>query len=167
MLQFRMYRLLGRGSWRCRSAVARVGCMPRPVPSSSRAFVNYHPIGGEPDDCFTREEEDMEFGLDFTQGGLHPIELDDVVGSKYRVIHKLAVSDTWSSSVWIAQDVAEQRLVALKVWRADRSLGAHQERKIINHLNQSCPAQVTTGAIPRILDEFMIHGQYIFSMAGS
>ena len=66
--------------------------------------------------------------------------------------------------MWIARDTTEERLVSLKVWRADESHSAYRERDMINHLLTSFPSQVADGAIPEVIHDLMIHGKYFWRL---
>lgn len=61
--------------------------------------------------------DDIEDIQRYRLGGFHPVHIGDVLGHKYRVLHKLGCGGF--STVWLARDLADQRLYALKILAAD------------------------------------------------
>ncbi len=61
--------------------------------------------------------DDIEDIQRYRPGGFHPVDIDDVLGHKYRVLHKLGCGGF--STVWLARNLADQRLYALKILAAD------------------------------------------------
>ncbi|TGJ83767.1 hypothetical protein E0Z10_g5009 [Xylaria hypoxylon] len=80
--------------------------------------------------------EDTELIDDYETGGYHPIHIGDRLGSKgrFNVVHKLGFGG--HSTVWLAQDEAEGRYVALKVAVAANN-HVLRERSIIQALEES------------------------------
>jgi serine/threonine-protein kinase SRPK3 len=79
--------------------------------------------------------EDLEM---YAPGGLHPIDIGDVIGDRYKVIHKLG--NGASATVWLARDLPENRYVAVKVLAADCYYMGEIEVSINLHLRQKMPA---------------------------
>ncbi|PSR94657.1 hypothetical protein PHLCEN_2v4389 [Hermanssonia centrifuga] len=65
--------------------------------------------------------EDLE---EYRPGGLHPVAIGDTFASgRYRVLHKLGSGGT--STIWLARDrQPSERLMTLKVMRAEQSAKA-------------------------------------------
>nr|POE94416.1 fad-dependent monooxygenase nscc [Quercus suber] len=61
--------------------------------------------------------ENVECVEMYKPGGYHPVNLGDVLGRKYKVIHKLGHGGF--AIVWLARDVEQHQYVALKILRAD------------------------------------------------
>jgi serine/threonine protein kinase len=70
--------------------------------------------------------EDVEM---YRPGGFHPVNLGDVLGHKYKVIHELG--NGGFATVWLARVLGEQRYVAIKIPRAD---SPNKEIPILMHL---------------------------------
>ncbi|OJJ46586.1 hypothetical protein ASPZODRAFT_132656 [Penicilliopsis zonata CBS 506.65] len=68
---------------------------------------------------FERIYDVVEPVEEYRPGGYHPVQLKDVLHSRYEVIGKLAFGQ--SSTVWAAKDRKIQRQVALKILKADAS----------------------------------------------
>lgn len=63
------------------------------------------------------EEPDVEFACEdinlYPKGFCYPISISDIIVERYRIIHKLGHGAF--STVWVAQDMTENRDVALKI----------------------------------------------------
>ncbi|KAJ8127683.1 hypothetical protein O1611_g5953 [Lasiodiplodia mahajangana] len=96
------------------------------------------------------ELDDIEDVERYRPGGFHPIQISDVLGGKYRVLHKLGCGGF--STVWLARDSTDQRLYAVKALAAD---APENELDIIRYLRN------TVGAHRNVLslhDYFTIQG---------
>ncbi|KAJ9155232.1 Kinase-like protein [Pleurostoma richardsiae] len=71
------------------------------------------------------ECEDLE---NYEPGGFHPVHLDDVYDSRYRVVHKLGFGGF--STVWLARETLTNRWVALKIVVA-RESPTYDDRSVI------------------------------------
>ncbi|OJJ78121.1 hypothetical protein ASPBRDRAFT_71356 [Aspergillus brasiliensis CBS 101740] len=94
---------------------------------------------------------------EYQPGGYHPVMIGDILHHRYRIVDKLGHGGY--STVWLAQDVAIKRYVALKVNTAD----AHQrEATVLKALSAppSSPSSPVRGhnLIPVVLDEFEVQG---------
>ena len=49
--------------------------------------------------------------------GCHPVDLDDVIGQMYKVIHKPGGGG--SAIMWLARDLEHHRYLAIKTLRVD------------------------------------------------
>ena len=97
--------------------------------------------------------EDVE---NYRSGGFHPIHLGDTLkGGRYRVLHKLGYGGF--STVWLARDENQNRLVSLKVLTADASR-KRTELKLLRHLDEHAQANPWRGNIIVILDDFTTDG---------
>lgn len=65
-------------------------------------------------------------------GGYHPINLGDVVGQRFKIIHKLG--NGGFALVWLARDLDQDRYVALKILKAD---APDREVKVLEHLKNA------------------------------
>ncbi|KAH7128946.1 kinase-like domain-containing protein [Dactylonectria macrodidyma] len=75
------------------------------------------------------ECEDLE---NYEPGGFHPVHLGDIYDDRYRVVHKLGFGGFFT--VWLADDAASGRWIALKIVAA-RESSTYEARSIIsNHL---------------------------------
>ena len=63
----------------------------------------------------------LEEIIEYESGGFHPVHLQDVLGDRYRVIHKLG--NGGFATVWLARDLKANatKYAALKIIRADAS----------------------------------------------
>jgi serine/threonine protein kinase len=88
-----------------------------------------------------------------TEGGLHPIRIgDSLQGDQFKILNKLGYGAY--STVWLAMDSLQNRLVALKVLRGGVSLvgieaklagtlAVHQDRRLL-----ALPLQSQTTSLP-------------------
>ncbi|KAH8648317.1 kinase-like domain-containing protein [Tricladium varicosporioides] len=91
----------------------------------------------------------------YTEGGLHPIQIgDSLQGGQFKIVNKLGYGAY--STVWLAMDSSQNRLVALKVLRGDVSLvgteaklagilAAHQDRHLLALPEQSFKVEGPNG----------------------
>ncbi|KAF2789049.1 kinase-like protein, partial [Melanomma pulvis-pyrius CBS 109.77] len=85
----------------------------------------------------------------YRPGGHHPVNLGDVLGHKFKIIHKLG--NGGFALVWLAQDLDQHGYVALKILRAD---APDREIKVLEYLkNSAINVQIT-----KLHDTFTIHG---------
>jgi hypothetical protein len=97
--------------------------------------------------------EDVE---KYTSGGFHPIHLGDALkGGRYCVLHKLGYGGF--STVWLARDKDQDRLVSLKVLTAEASRQP-TELTILRHLDEHAHANPWRSSIIATLDDFIIDG---------
>ena len=97
--------------------------------------------------------EDVE---KYRKGGFHPIHLGDALkGGRYCVLHKLGYGGF--STVWLARDKHQDRLVSLKVLAAEASQ-QHKELMLLRHLDKHVQADPWRGGIIATLDDFTIDG---------
>ncbi|KAF5027107.1 hypothetical protein F66182_819 [Fusarium sp. NRRL 66182] len=81
--------------------------------------------------------------------GYYPIQIDDNLHNRYRVVHKLGYGA--SSTIWLARDRALSRYVAVKVGTADSD---QKEVEILSRLRDEKPWR---DFLPPILDRFSVH----------
>lgn len=92
----------------------------------------------------------------YRRGGFHPIHLGDAFkGGRYCVLHKLGYGGF--STVWLARDQHQGRLVSLKVLTAEAS-PQHKEIRFLRHLDEHVQADPRRGSIMATLDDFTIDG---------
>ena len=97
--------------------------------------------------------EDVE---KYRKGGFHPIHLGDALkGGRYCVLHKLGFGGF--STVWLARDTLQDRLVSLKVLTAETS---RQQKglRLLRHLDEYVQDGPWRRSIIAILDDFIIDG---------
>jgi serine/threonine protein kinase len=63
------------------------------------------------------EFDDVEDVERYRAGGFHPIHIGGMLGGKFRVLHKLGCGGF--STVWLARDLIDHQLYAIKVLAAD------------------------------------------------
>ncbi|KAF6830760.1 protein kinase [Colletotrichum musicola] len=95
----------------------------------------------------------------YEPGGYHPVMVDDLLGSRYRIVDKLGYGGY--STVWLAHDDRLARYVAIKVNVCDAPF-PQREAEIISPLSLSKPARTLKvdahDTVPMILDEFNVQG---------
>jgi len=97
--------------------------------------------------------EDVE---KYRRGGFHPIHLGDVLkGGRYCILHKLGYGGF--STVWLARDKHQDRLVSLKLLTAEASQ-EQKELRLLRHLDEHVQADPWRGSVIAILDNFSIDG---------
>ncbi|PYI21633.1 kinase-like protein [Aspergillus violaceofuscus CBS 115571] len=101
-------------------------------------------------------QEGVERLEEYRPGGYHPMQIGDVLKSRYRVVHKLGHGSY--STIWLARDRQVEKYVAVKISKADSK---SQEIDIISALSRlHYPAVDSPGQtmIPWILDTFNVDG---------
>ncbi|KAK4208989.1 Serine/threonine-protein kinase [Rhypophila decipiens] len=98
--------------------------------------------------------EDVEGLYGYQPGGHHPLNINDLVHDRYRVVHKLGHGSF--STIWLALDEssADARYVAIKVCTAEYDGG---EVNILRQLRRS-PGIGESFWVPKILHHFGIDG---------
>ncbi|KAL9104700.1 MAG: hypothetical protein Q9163_000378 [Psora crenata] len=97
--------------------------------------------------------EDVE---KYRKGGFHPIHLGDALkGGRYCVLHKLGHGGF--STVWLAHDKLQDRLVSLKMLTAEASR-QHKELRLLRRLDEHVRAGPLRDSIIATLDDFTIDG---------
>lgn len=97
--------------------------------------------------------EDIE---KYETGGFHPIHLNNTLkNGRYRVLHELGYRGF--STVWLARDEIQNRLVSLKVLTANISQQP-KELKLLRHLDEHARNNPCRGNIVFIEDGFTIDG---------
>ncbi|KAF2019533.1 kinase-like protein [Aaosphaeria arxii CBS 175.79] len=95
----------------------------------------------------------------YVSGGCHPMHIGDVLNNgRYEIVNKIAPG--WLSIVWAARDNQNaNKIVAIKVLRADRSQGEVNELKVLQHIeangNTEHPGR---RFLPQLLDYFYCEG---------
>ncbi|KPM42259.1 hypothetical protein AK830_g4294 [Neonectria ditissima] len=94
---------------------------------------------------------------DYRPGGYHPIHIDDRLGKRYRIVHKLGYGTF--STAWLAMDERTSKYVAIKVGTADAD---RAEADVLSRLTQSAANCSNSGdelsLIPVVLDRFDLSG---------
>ncbi|KAF2658038.1 kinase-like protein [Lophiostoma macrostomum CBS 122681] len=94
-------------------------------------------------------EEDLE---DYGNDGLYPVEIGDKFhDGRYCVRNKLGFGA--NSTVWVAQDNVENRLVTLKIIKAKHSQG-NRELAVLQRLQQGSRSHPGHRHIPQLLGHF-------------
>ena len=96
--------------------------------------------------------EDVERLDYYRPGGYHPININDTVHNRYRIVHKLG-HGTYSTT-WLARDDRFQKYVAIKIGTSESRT---PEIQTLAQLNQSDPA-TCKALLPPILDHFTVQG---------
>lgn len=101
--------------------------------------------------------EDVERLSDYRPGGYHPVQIDDCLHKRYRIVHKLG-HGTFSTA-WLALDEQTSKYVAIKVGTADAD---KREVDILSQLTTgiaaSSRAADKASMIPMVVDRFSIDG---------
>lgn len=98
--------------------------------------------------------EDVERLSGYRLGGYHPIQIDDCLHKRYRIVHKLGHGTF--STVWLALDERTSKYLAIKVGTADADI---REIDILSRLTTG----VADGAdkafmIPTVVNRFNLDG---------
>ncbi|KDN61295.1 putative SRPK2 bound unphosphorylated [Colletotrichum sublineola] len=100
---------------------------------------------------------DVERLSDYRLGGYHPIQIDDRLHKRYRIVHKLGHGTF--STVWLTLDELTSNYVAVKVGTADADT---QEVEILSQLTTVVPnyshAAHKTSMIPPVINRFSLDG---------
>ena len=97
--------------------------------------------------------EDVE---KYRKGGFHPIHLGDALkGGRYCILHKLGYGGF--STVWLARDKFQDRLVSVKVLTAEASR-LHKELGLLRRFDEHVRADPLRASIIATLDDFTING---------
>ncbi|CEJ60084.1 hypothetical protein PMG11_08671 [Penicillium brasilianum] len=91
----------------------------------------------------------------YRNGGYHPVQLGDILGKHYRVVHKLGFG-TYSTT-WLAIDTITNRYVAIKVG-AGYSNPVEVDVITCLQTSSSIEASVISTVIPPVFDAFEIVG---------
>lgn len=102
--------------------------------------------------------EDVEDLGSYRPGGYHPIQIDDRLHNRYRIVHKLG-HGTFSTA-WLAVDEQISKYVAVKVGIADAD---RREADVLSELRKgildaSYCVDNTASMIPLTLDRFHLDG---------
>lgn len=103
--------------------------------------------------------QDVERLEDYRPGGYHPVQIDDRLHRRYRVVHKLGHGAF--STVWLALDDTTSKYVAVKVGTADAD---RREVDILSQLTRGAATAACRNAtekasmIPLVLDRFSLDG---------
>lgn len=100
----------------------------------------------------------------YEPGGYHPVVIEDLLQSRYRIVDKLGFGGY--STIWLARDEIDKRYVAIKIGISSPSL-PRRELEILKALNtpRSSLEDVypptdaeSASALPTILDAFDVRG---------
>jgi len=104
-------------------------------------------------DMSSEEEEEED---EYRKGGYHPVEIGDSFNGRYKVTAKLG----WGhfSTVWLAHDSVENRVVALKIVKSAHHYAeaARDEIKILQKATSADPNNES--CVVRLLDHFELNG---------
>ncbi|KGO63868.1 hypothetical protein PITC_054940 [Penicillium italicum] len=95
------------------------------------------------------EEERFE---EFRKGHYYPVNIGDVLGSKYQIVGKLGFGVT--STVWLARDLEGCRYVTLKLYTRDEN--NTEEFEVYKHLNKGNISHPGYTHVRTALDRFTI-----------
>jgi serine/threonine-protein kinase SRPK3 len=91
----------------------------------------------------------------YCPGGFHPIDLDDEIEGRYKVIHKLGYGGF--STVWLARDKLLEHYVALKIIVASMQQSC-KELEVLQTLAKEPTSHPGKRSVLSLLDNFMIEG---------
>ncbi|KAL7266799.1 hypothetical protein RUND412_010637 [Rhizina undulata] len=116
--------------------------------------------GPEPERVYNLIHTGLEELEDYSVGGYHPIDINDLVlDGHYKIVHKLGHGAF--STVWLARDQQQQRYVSLKFSMADASEES-SEGQVLRYLqdasNPTCAAHPGRQFVLKLLDEFEVEG---------
>ncbi|KAF1954237.1 kinase-like protein [Byssothecium circinans] len=111
---------------------------PPPPPPGARRVVFQMPV--------FNNVEDVNM---YRPGGHHPVNLGDVIGHKFKIIHKLG--NGGFALVWLARDLDQHGCVALKILRANAQ---DREIEVLKHLKNAA----RNLRITNLHETFLIHG---------
>src|ERR1700733_2575098 len=100
--------------------------------------------------------EGVEYLEGYRPGGYHPVTIGELLGNRYRVVHKLGHGSY--STTWLAHDQKANTYVAVKISIAEKD---QTESNIVRQLMDIDPADKLhpgRGIILPLLDEFDIQG---------
>ncbi|KAI9673401.1 MAG: hypothetical protein M1817_002863 [Caeruleum heppii] len=96
-----------------------------------------------------------EVSFEYCKGGFHPVDVDDVVDDRYKVVRKLGYGSY--STVWLAEKISNKDYVAIKIVKADYSKRS-KELEILRFINGIGKSEEGTSYLPVLLDDFYIQG---------
>ncbi|OTB03596.1 hypothetical protein M426DRAFT_23539 [Hypoxylon sp. CI-4A] len=88
------------------------------------AEIKYYEIGS------WAEVENVDL---YNKGGLYPVDIGDILGERFEVVHKLGYGGF--STVWLCLDVRNQTWKSVKIMTADHS-AKENDLKIVSHLRE-------------------------------
>ena len=101
--------------------------------------------------------EDIETLSNYCIGGYHPIDINNCLHGRYRIVHKLGHGTF--STVWLAHDANTSRYVAVKVGTADAE---KTELDALLHIQRGLSASSRdlekASMVSTVLDHFTIRG---------
>lgn len=106
--------------------------------------------------CALYEHIDDVERLDYYRpGGYHPIQIDDALQGRYRIVHKLGYGSY--STIWLARDEQTAKYAAIKVGTADHG---SKEVDLLTRISTSAGENREFGGnlLPQVLDCFNIDG---------
>lgn len=100
----------------------------------------------------------------YEPGGYHPVEITDILHSRYRIVDKLGFGGY--STIWLARDEKDKRYVAVKIGTSSPSLPLREVDILLVLNGPGSSSQETRGqlkeaspaAVPAILDAFDVRG---------
>ncbi|KAK9255338.1 kinase-like domain-containing protein [Lipomyces tetrasporus] len=93
----------------------------------------------------------------YRKRGFHPVSIgDNFASGRYRILHKLGFGGF--STVWLARDERNHRLVSLKIVTAEVHSKIYNELRILQHLKESAIYDSSFDYILTVLDHFTIEG---------
>jgi serine/threonine protein kinase len=112
-------------------------------------------ISTSPDPIRYEYIEGAEMPHRYEPRGYHPINIGDILHQRYRVVDNLGYGSF--STIWLAQDTALSRYVAVKVGTASSD---NKEADILSKLSNPTLQDGNRGRdmIQRVFDRFSIHG---------
>lgn len=93
----------------------------------------------------------------YQPGGYHPVQIEDYLHRRYRVVHKLGHGAF--STAWLALDEQTSKYVAVKVGTADADA---READVLSQLTEELSCQThganNTSVFPAVIDRFSLEG---------
>ncbi|KAI5776390.1 kinase-like domain-containing protein [Geopyxis carbonaria] len=107
---------------------------------------------------FPQMVDDAESPEKYRPGGMHPVDIGDILGERYKIMHKLG--NGGFSTVWLVRDLQAQtpRYFSLKVHGAGQNSRRQISEPDVLKVLHAAPAHAAQAHIPKILDTFTVVG---------
>lgn len=104
------------------------------------------------------EDEEQEDVTQYRRGGYHPIQLGEILFSRYRIVRKIG----WGhfSTVWLSRDLVDEKYVALKIVKSAPSYTdtAADEIRLLQVIGNADPFDGNRERVVKLLNHFIVLG---------